>query len=185
VISKWLAAVGVSASILLAVATPTLAGDQGIPDTGNRTVAESVERQADWQRQDHVIKKGLVVADAAHDAGVKNKDLETAVAVAYGESHYDPRAENQNHKSGGTDDSYGLWQINMLGALGPDRLAKYGLDSNSDLFDPKVNAEIMYDMSHGGTNFKPWGAYTDDGWEKDVKDSMAEQVVGVYLYHNS
>ena len=60
------------------------------------------------------------------------------------------------------DASYGLWQINMLGDLGPDRRKKYNLKSNNDLFKPEINAKIAYDFATNSgkrrPSFTPWGA---------------------------
>lgn len=61
------------------------------------------------------------------------------VACALGESGGDTRAHNTRPP----DNSYGLWQINMYGALGPARRREFGLTSNDQLFDPATNARAM------------------------------------------
>lgn len=82
--------------------------------------------------------------------------LMTAVGMA--ESSGDSGVRNQNAQTG--DDSYGLWQINMIGNLGPDRLRRYGLRSAEDLKDPETNARVMAQMlSTDGTS--AWGAFRD------------------------
>lgn len=63
-------------------------------------------------------------------------DAVVAVAIALAESGGDPEAHNPVPP----DDSWGLWQINMRGALGPDRRAKLGLTRNAELTDPATNA---------------------------------------------
>lgn len=55
------------------------------------------------------------------------------------------------------DQSYGLFQINMLGNLGPSRRKQYGLSSNDDLYDPLTNAKVAFRLSKGGTDFGAWG----------------------------
>jgi hypothetical protein len=45
------------------------------------------------------------------------------------------------HNFSGRDLSYGLWQINMIGGMGPQRRKMWGLKSNEDLYDPHVNAK--------------------------------------------
>jgi hypothetical protein len=70
------------------------------------------------------------------------------------ESTGNPNALNNNPKTG--DLSFGLFQINMIGDLGPYRLKKYGLESNSDLYDPIINTRIAFQMSKGGTDWGPW-----------------------------
>jgi hypothetical protein len=79
-------------------------------------------------------------------------------AVGMAESSGDSGVRNQNAQTG--DDSYGLWQINMIGNLGPDRLRRYGLRSAEDLKDPETNARVMAQMlSTDGTS--AWGAFRD------------------------
>lgn len=87
--------------------------------------------------------------------GFKGSALKEAWAVAMKESTGRPKAHNQNTRTG--DNSYGLFQINMIGRLGPARLEKYGLDSYEDLFDPYTNARVAYQMSGGGEDWGPWG----------------------------
>jgi hypothetical protein len=65
---------------------------------------------------------------------------------------------NGNHKTG--DSSYGMFQINMIDNLGPDRRDKFDLDHNADLFNPVKNAEIAYYMSKGGENWSAWKGIT-------------------------
>lgn len=87
--------------------------------------------------------------------GFKGSALKEAWAVAMKESTGRPKAHNQNTRTG--DNSYGLFQINMIGRLGPARLEKHGLDSYEDLFDPYTNARIAYQMSSEGADWGPWG----------------------------
>ncbi len=90
----------------------------------------------------------------------------TAWLVAMRESRANPRAHNDNPRTG--DDSYGLFQINMRGYLGPARRQKYVLDWNGDLWDPVTNAWVAYEMSNGGRDFGAWGlgpnAYRQHGY---------------------
>lgn len=89
--------------------------------------------------------------------GFEGKALKTAWAVAMKESNGRPRAHNDNVNTG--DNSYGIFQINMLGSLGEDRREKFNLESNKDLFDPIKNAEIAYHMSNGGEDWSAWKVY--------------------------
>ena len=89
--------------------------------------------------------------------GFKGKALKTAWAVAKAESNGRPFAFNGNTNTG--DSSYGIFQINMLGTLGPDRRDKYDLDFNAALFNPVMNAEIVYKMTRGGTDWSSWTSY--------------------------
>lgn len=86
--------------------------------------------------------------------GFKGKGLRTAWAVAKAESNGQPIRFNGNIKTG--DSSFGLFQINMIGDLGPDRRDRFNIDYNAQLLNPVVNAEIVYKMTQGGTNWKAW-----------------------------
>jgi hypothetical protein len=90
--------------------------------------------------------------------GFKGKDLVVAWAIAKKESNGRPLAFNGNHKTG--DSSYGVFQINMIDSLGPDRRDKFDLDSNAELFNPVKNAEIAYYMSRGGEDWSSWKGIT-------------------------
>jgi hypothetical protein len=90
--------------------------------------------------------------------GFKGQDLVVAWAVAKKESNGRPLAFNGNHKTG--DSSYGMFQINMIGSLGPDRRDKFDLESNSELFNPVKNAEITYYMTKGGKDWSSWKGIT-------------------------
>lgn len=104
------------------------------------------------------------IARHAHDAGFRGQDLTIAVAVALAESGGDPRAHNATPP----DDSYGLWQINMLGALGPERRREYGLKSNAELFDPAENAKAANKISGDGRSWTPWSTYTNGEYKRHL-----------------
>jgi hypothetical protein len=104
------------------------------------------------------------IAQHARAAGFDGQGLTIAIAVALAESNGDPRA----HNSKPPDDSYGLWQINMLGGMGPERRRQYGLDSNRDLFDPAVNARVANSLSKDGKSWTPWTTYTSGAYRKHL-----------------
>lgn len=79
-------------------------------------------------------------------------------AVGMAESTGNSGVRNNNPKTG--DDSYGLWQINMIGDLGPARLRQFGLRNAEDLKDPETNARVMAQMFKSGGP-TAWGAYND------------------------
>ena len=89
--------------------------------------------------------------------GFKGKGLKTAWAVAKAESNDRPFAFNGNTKTG--DSSYGIFQINMIGNLGPDRREKLDLDLNTDLFSPVKNAQAVFYMTNEGTDWSSWTTY--------------------------
>jgi hypothetical protein len=96
------------------------------------------------------------IAGYAKAAGVSGDNLAIAVAIALAESG----GNTTSHNAIPPDNSYGLWQINMLGSLGPARRSEFGISSNDQLYDPAVNARAMIKISGGGTNWKPWSTYT-------------------------
>ena len=97
-------------------------------------------------------------------AGFKGEGLKMAYAIAMAESGGNAKAHNGNASTG--DNSYGLFQINMLGSMGPARRAQYGLSSNDSLFDALTNAKVAYKMSNGGKNWGPWSTYTNGAYKK-------------------
>jgi hypothetical protein len=60
------------------------------------------------------VARGTDVARAAHAAGFPDRELVTAVAVAWAESGFNERAVNRGNRDGSTD--YGAWQINSVHA---------------------------------------------------------------------
>jgi hypothetical protein len=90
--------------------------------------------------------------------GFRGNDLKEAWAVAKKESNGQPIRFNGNTNTG--DSSYGMFQINMIGMLGPDRREKFDLVSNSDLLNPVINAQIAFHMSDGGKDWSSWKGIT-------------------------
>lgn len=109
------------------------------------------------------------IAEYAHDAGFRGQDLTIAVAVALAESSGDTKA----HNPVAPDDSYGLWQINMHGGLGPDRREEFDLDSNRELFDPAENAKAAWAISGEGDSFEPWSTYTNGAYRQYLDEARA------------
>jgi len=89
--------------------------------------------------------------------GFKGNGLKMAWAIAKAESNGRPFAFNGNTKTG--DSSYGIFQVNMIGKLGPDRREKLNLDFNAELFSPVKNAQVVFYMTKGGTDWSSWSSY--------------------------
>lgn len=108
--------------------------------------------------------------------GFKGKALKVAWAVTKKESGGRPVAHNDNVSTG--DNSYGLFQINMIGDLGAARRDKFGLDTNAQLFDPVTNAKIAFHMTGGGKDWGSWGlgpnAYDGTAHETKISELMLE-----------
>lgn len=100
--------------------------------------------------------------DLIKAAGGTDEEARTLAAIAQAESSGNPLA----HNTRGSDNSYGLWQINMLGGMGPSRRAKYGLGSNEDLFDPATNARIALAMHRAAGGYKDWSTFRTGAYSK-------------------
>ena len=109
------------------------------------------------------------------EAGFRDEAVEVAYAVAMAESSGDSTAHNDDESTG--DDSYGLFQINMLGDMGPERRKLYSLKSNKMLFDPLTNAQVAFDLSQAGTDWSPWSVYTNGNYKKFV-DKKSDHFLG-------
>ena len=104
----------------------------------------------------------LQVAQHAYNAGWRTPgDLAIATAIAGAESNYNPRAHNPTPP----DNSYGLWQINMLGAMGPARRRQFGITSNEQLFDPAINAKAAF-MVFKQQGWRAWSVYKNGMYRK-------------------
>lgn len=85
----------------------------------------------------------------------------TAVAIALCESGGNTQAHNPRPP----DNSYGLWQINMIGDLGPARRQQFGIRRNEDLFNGLTNARAAVRVfTDAGNSFRPWSCYTNGGY---------------------
>lgn len=109
-------------------------------------------------------------------AGFKGEGLKMAYAIAMAESGGNAHAHNGNAGTG--DNSYGLFQINMLGGMGPERRAQYGLSSNDALYDALTNAKVAYKMSNGGKNWGPWSTYGNGAYKQYYGGSGGASVTG-------
>lgn len=83
-------------------------------------------------------------------------DLITAIAIAKAESGWRTGAFNPN----GLDNSYGLMQMNMYGDMGPARRERWGLSSNSELYNPDTNMRAAHDLYSRTGGFSHWTTYT-------------------------
>lgn len=94
----------------------------------------------------------------AKQAGFKDEEVPIMAAIALAESSGDSSSLNNDPTTG--DLSYGLWQINMIGNLGPERRKALGINSNEELFDPATNARAAkYIRDRQG--FGAWSVYRE------------------------
>jgi hypothetical protein len=107
----------------------------------------------------------LAFALAAGFSG-DGEEAVTATAIALAESGGNTRAHNPNPP----DNSFGLWQINMIGELGPDRRKRLGLSRNEELFDPSTNARAarFVFLDQANPSFKPWTTFTHGAFKNHL-----------------
>ena len=96
------------------------------------------------------------IARAARKAGFPEDKIATMTAIAMAESSGDSAALNNNPNTG--DLSYGLWQINMIGDMGPERRKLFGIKSNEELLDPLTNAKAAYEI-YKLQGYAAWSVY--------------------------
>ena len=103
------------------------------------------------------------IARAAKAAGFPEDKIATMTAIAMAESSGRSGVINDNANTG--DLSYGLWQINMIGDMGPERRKLFGIQSNEELLDPVTNAKAAYKIyelqGYGAWSVYKSGKYRD------------------------
>ena len=148
----------VDASALLKPKKPEVIIETVVHIEGNPLLDKyGIEKRSGYKRSEQLTKKELRAL--LYGVGFRGDGLKQAWAVAMKESTGRPRSHNDNPATG--DNSYGLFQINMIDSLGPARREQFNLKSNRDLFDPVRNAEITLFMSNKGKNWSSWNGITD------------------------
>lgn len=104
----------------------------------------------------------------ARRAGATVEEAVILTAIAKYESGYFAGAYNGENR----DRSYGLWQINMLGDMGPERRQALGLSSNEQLFDPATNARAAL-MILRRQGWKAWSVYTSGAYKGGLAEARA------------
>jgi hypothetical protein len=160
-ISKIKVAIGsIAVMPLVLIITVGLAAPAVAPSKADALTVVAHQKMATlkaYENADSLSDKDLVKLLGA--VGFEGNHLKEAWAVAKKESHGNPLNHNGNRKTG--DNSYGLFQVNMLGQMGNDRRAQFGLASNAELLNPVKNAQVAYHMSNGGKNWSAWkGVHT-------------------------
>jgi hypothetical protein len=91
------------------------------------------------------------IAGLARQAGLTGQAITIASAIAMAESGGDTNAINPGH-AGDPEYSVGLWQVNIRA---------HPQYTKASMQDPVQNAQAMASISSMGTNWNPWGAYTN------------------------
>ena len=122
------------------------------------------------------------LAELLLQGGFTEQQIPAMMEIAKRESSLNPLALNPNADTG--DLSYGLFQINMLGDMGPERRKALGLKSNEELYDPATNvraAKYIYDMQGP----QAWSVYdaTDPAFTNlNLNDSNNLNVQNTYNF---
>ena len=124
-----------------------------IPEV-SASVRTSAEVFASY-RNSKIPLSGGQLSELLSAVGFEGEAHRIAWGIAMRESNARPLALNKSTRTG--DSSYGIYQINMIYDLGPERRKKFGLTSNEQLFDPVLNVQVMYLMTGGGKDFGSWG----------------------------
>jgi hypothetical protein len=126
-------------------------------ESNPKFIGKAVVKKQKYEKTEMLGNKEL--KGILYYVGFRGERLKQAWAVAKKESTGRPRSHNNNTETG--DNSYGLFQINMIDSLGPARRKQFNLKTNEDLFDPVINAEIAFFMSNKGKNWSSWQGMTD------------------------
>lgn len=110
------------------------------------------------------------VAKVYAEAGFTGEALVTMVAIARGESGWDPTADGDTSITDSTwGPSMGLSQIRSLNA----ERGTGGWRDATRLHDPKFNAKAAYAISNGGTNFGPWTVFSKGIYQQYTDEARA------------
>jgi hypothetical protein len=134
------------------VATRDLTALQALAEEKKEVKKPKLRPLSYFENKTSLTDKELV--ELLQVVGFEGQDLKEAWAIAKKESNGRPLAFNGNTLTG--DNSYGIFQINMISSLGEDRREKFELDHNADLFNPVTNVQIAFHMSNGGENWSSW-----------------------------
>lgn len=157
------------ASSILNTFTPpaAAAGRDSSPFTGSRPASALAFNQIPGGKA-----KLANLASLVRSAGFPANEAATMVAIAMAESGGRADAHNNNRSTG--DDSYGLWQINMIDDLGPERRRQFGISGNSALWDPATNARAARKV-RASQGFGAWSVYRSGAYKQYLP--AAQQVV--------
>lgn len=158
------------AYVLLICGIPAaMASDNNQPTQTTETVVEKPIDPLDKYRGATKLTKEELV-DLLSLVGFEGENLKVAWSVVMKESRGNPTSRNNTPATG--DNSYGLFQINMIGDLGETRRDKFKITTNAELFDPVTNVQAAYFMTSKGVNWSSWGygagAYDGDPSEPGI-----------------
>lgn len=134
-------------------------GSHGHPDVAKGQFHKHMDRGAQLPHDE--LRRILIAAGFKNNmkgkGGVIINAIDDAMQIIGKESNRQPGSGNFD---GNLDMSYGLFQINMLNSgkykdMGKERLKKFGLKYDWDLYDPLTNARVAYEISSQGRRWHP------------------------------
>jgi Lysozyme like domain len=164
----WIGVTGRLGSLLGAMLTP---GNmtEGLPSNGAsgnfgvnssaQNIVPSSGKLTDVQIAQYAVTAGLATYIS----------IATAVAVAIAESQGNVQAHNPGNGTTDIEDSYGLWQINILA---------HRQYTGTQMYDPSQNAAAMVAISSNGVNWGAWGTFTSGAYQQYMGrgNTAAQQV---------
>jgi hypothetical protein len=106
--------------------------------------------------------------------GFAKEKIPTMTAIALAESGGRPEAFNPK----GLDKSYGLFQVNMYGGLGPARMKQFGLKQEKELFNPETNVRAAKQIL-GSQGLGAWSVYKSGKYKEFLPQAQkAVQALG-------
>jgi hypothetical protein len=107
-------------------------------------------------------------AALALEVGLTPEQAVTATAIATGESgHRDEAVGDVALEDGTWGPSLGRWQVRCIWA----QVGTGGTRDCDVLNDPHKNAQSMYEISSGGTNWRPWSVYLHGTYQAYLADA--------------
>lgn len=151
--------------------------------TGSSETAPSGTKVNKKKVDSTLIRRGQLtgeqVALLLHKAGFRGEDIIKGVAISERESKWNSMAHNPNRATG--DNSYGLFQINMIEKYAAGRRKAFGISSNEDLFDPAKNVDAAKKMYDGrkskGNGWYDWGPYKGEKETYNTDVAKATRIV--------
>jgi hypothetical protein len=108
------------------------------------------------------------IASLLQQQGIAKEKIPTMTAIALAESGGRAQAFNPR----GLDKSYGLFQVNMYGGLGPARMKQFGLKEEKELFDPATNVRAAKDIL-GSQGLGAWSVYKSGKYKEFLPQAQA------------
>lgn len=131
-----------------------------VSPTGGLSVGGSYSGDVQWDGTNSAL------ADMMRKAGFPEDQIGIGMAIAMGESSWNPNATHNN--SNGSVDQ-GIFQINSI------HKARY---AGQNIFDPQTNVNIAYQVwKDAGGSWKPWVVYQTGAYQKYMQAVPATRLV--------